>query len=144
MVEVSRGAVDSHLNHGDQINVISSGPVTSSCQSGVGRVVSGVAPLGAHHVIGGVVVNRQHVLLGQHVAVSFNPEVLLHTLKDGAGLHQVAIELTLVARRARGNSVDCGVNNDAHTGKFTNFASANADATATPSDGTAPEAQCQR
>ena len=64
-----------------------------------------VAPLSAHHVIGGVVVNRQHVLLGKHVAVSFNPKILLHTLKDGAGLGQVAVRNSLtVASRVPGST----------------------------------------
>ena len=47
-----------------------------------------------------------------------------------------------MARGARSNSVDCSVNNDAHTGKLTNFASANANATATPSH-RARSSQCR-
>ena len=39
---VSRGAVDEDLNHGDQIDVVGSSPVTSQLRKvGVGRVVSG-------------------------------------------------------------------------------------------------------
>ena len=93
--------VDKDLNHRDEVNVVSGRPVAAGTQVCVGRVVRSRTPLGAHYVIGRVVVHRQHVLLGQHVAVSFNPKVLLHTLKDGAGLHQVATELLTVASGGR-------------------------------------------
>ena len=98
--------VDEDLNRRDEVDVIGSFPVATGTQVCVGGVVRSGGPLGSHDVISTVVVHRQDVLLGEHVAISFNPKILLHTLKDGAGLHQVAVELTLMARGARSNGVD--------------------------------------
>ena len=83
-------------------------------------------------MISGVIIHRQHVLLGQHVAVSFNPKILLHTLKDGAGLHHVATELLTVASRGRVIDVDLRVNDDTATSKLTNLTSTDANTAATP------------
>ena len=124
--------VDEDLNRRDEVDVVGGRPVAAGTQVCVGGVVRSGGPLGAHDVISTVVVHRQHVLLGQHVAVSFNAKILLHTLKDGAGLHEVATELLAVARRGRVVDVAQGVNNDSATSKLTNFTSADANTTATP------------
>ncbi len=134
--------VDEDLNHGDEVNVVGGRPVAAGTQVCVGRVVRSRTPLGAHHVISGVVVHRQHILLGQHVTVSFNPKILLHTLKDGAGLHHVATELLAVASGSRVVDVAQRVNNDSATSKLTNLTSADANTTATPSH-CARSSQCR-
>ena len=124
--------VDEDLNRRDEVDVIGSFPVATGTQVCVGGVVVRGGPLGSHDVISTVVVNGQHILLGEDVAISLNAEVLLHTLKDGAGLHEVATELLAVASGGRVVDVAQGVNNDSATSELTNFTSADANTTATP------------
>ena len=93
---VIQRSVDEDLNRRDEVDVVGGRPVAASTQVCVSRVVRSRTPLGAHNVIGSVVIHGKHVLLREDVAIRLNAEVLLNTLKDGARLQHVATELLAV------------------------------------------------
>ena len=133
---VDQQAADGHLFGGAIHQAPAAGVSQVAGGGGVGRVVTGVGPLGTSDVVAVVVVDSQHILHGEDVAVGGQTQILLDTFGHNARGEQVDGVLHRVSGGTAGQVGELVVDHHAETGEEGHLGLGYAHATATPGHGT--------